>query len=253
MGVPFELPMGILKSGEVERRISLNETTGRTRKEISKPAVRKNGGKIVSTILANCIEEVGGVPVTTADRSKLIQQMVAGDRNFCLLMISKISQGDVIHAKMSCSNCETTLDTDLPIDDIEVHRVEKSEYEEEGNNRRFSIDLPEHGLTAAFRYPTGMDEEAIAVIMASNPVEANYEMYRRCCIELNGKTAPISKSDIEDMSSRKLDALEEAFQNKQPGPRMLHYVECDSCAYETPIDLRRSDFLFSRPAMRRSS
>ncbi|MBI4568973.1 MAG: hypothetical protein HY719_11320 [Planctomycetes bacterium] len=74
-GTQVELPCGIFRDGKAQREAKIVPMTGRVRKNIARPDVRKNGAKIIDAVLLACVREIGGRRV---DR-QVLDELLIGD------------------------------------------------------------------------------------------------------------------------------------------------------------------------------
>ncbi|MEW6556031.1 MAG: hypothetical protein AB1349_01600 [Elusimicrobiota bacterium] len=234
------------EKGNLHREVTLSKMTGRDRKEIASQDVMRNGGRVITTLLTNCIKTLGDLDLSNREhKTKLIREMLSADRTYLILQLRKISIGNSILLNLTCPNCNEKNEFDFNIDEIEVKPLEKEEFYREGNYERImTIDLPEYNANAVLRYPQGYDEEIIFPLIRSNPVEAGQKMLLRCLKEFNGQTT-FPSNFLDDMEVGILDALTDGFISRQPGPDIKPTIECFSCRQNIRVEVSGVDFLFS--------
>jgi len=245
LGHAFELPCGLLREGAVIREVELTPMTGRVRKNIARPDVRRNGARIIDAVLLACIRTVGG---KRADR-QLLDELLVGDRDFLTMKIRQISLGDRVTAHMQCGSCRERIDFDIDLDQVELFPLAEGDCEisEDGRTRLFRIENADLGVSAAFRYPAGRDQHAIVPLVQKNPVEANYRMYLLCLEEWNGQAKPFPNTFFENLPLNVLDWVDAEFTARMPGPELEHEVICDLCGTANPMSMEMSNFLFPAP------
>lgn len=241
----FELPCGLLREGEVIRDAEITPMTGRVRKNIARPDIRRNGARIIDAVLLACVRSIGGKRV---DR-QVLDELLVGDRDFLTMKIRQASLGGRVSAQMQCGSCRERIDFEVDLEEVELYPLQEGDCEiaEDGRTRFFRIDDPDLGVKAAFRYPAGKDQHAIVPLAQKNPVEANYRMYLLCLEEWNAQTKPFPASFFENLPLNVLDWVDAEFTARMPGPEMEHEVICDLCGTANPMSLEMSDFLFPRP------
>jgi hypothetical protein len=242
---PIELPCGLLRDGAVVREAEITPMTGRVRKNIARPDVRKNGARIIDAVLLACVRTIGGKRV---DR-QVLDELFVGDRDFLTMKIRQLSLGDRVSAHLQCGSCRERIDFDIDLGEVELYPLADGacEIAEDGRTRLFRIENPALGVRAAFRYPAGKDQHAIVPLAQKNPVEANYRMYLLCLEEWNGQPKPFPNTFFENLPLNVLDWVDGEFTARMPGPELEHEVICDLCGTANPMSLEMSNFLFPQP------
>jgi len=249
------LPCGLMVDGELKRDALIVPMTGKARKMVSRPEMRRNPAKVIDALLGQCLTEVGG---ETRIRSALTQKLFVADRDFLLLKIREISLGSVVHSQVKCGVCGAQLDVSMDLtNDIKVRTYEDlvSDYEAkaEGGDILFSIADQDLQLEATFRLPKGEDQVDIAPLLDKNPVAASYTLYERCLIEWNGTPASeMPPQFFDNLPLPVIDFVDEEFTKALPGPDMRVPVDCVQCGEEMTMTLASSDFLFRRPQRERT-
>lgn len=244
-GYTFELPCGLLRDGELVREVELTPMTGRVRKNIARPDVRKNGARIIDAVLLACVRSIGGKRV---DR-QVLDELLVGDRDFLTMKIRQISLGDRVSAQMQCGSCRERIEFDIDLDQVELYPLADGDGEiaDNGRARLFRIENHDLDVRAAFRFPAGRDQHAIVPLAQKNPVEANYRMYLLCLEEWNDQAKPFPNSFFENLPLNVLDWVGAEFTARMPGPELEHEVICDLCGTANPMSLEMSNFLFPQP------
>jgi len=248
MGESFELPLGVVHNGNVTKDIVLTPMTAKIRRLIANRANQKNPANGLTDVLGHCCESIAGRPPAP----QLINALTVGDRDFMLLMLRKISLGDIIKAKMTCVSCQEDLAFDIGIDDIRIRRLELGKnFELDGDYPVVKIESDELGLKVTMRLPTGFDQGAISGQVKTDPIGASYAMYARLIKkwERNGKIDETARTVdfIDNLPLRDIEWLEEAVRKASPGPEWQVSLTCEVCGKRTPLDLSDTDFLFKTP------
>ena len=241
-GISVSLPCGYLRDGEVHRECRIVPMTGLTRKAIARDDVRNNPIKVTDIILSHCLKSVGPYNVT----SRMLSEMVIGDRDHLLLEIRKESMGPTITAGVSCGTCGAKVDVKFDIGEIEKIVIEDPSVMEVVNGE-MSYRLKGEGFNALCRFPKGKDQELIMQVANKNPIAASYGLYVACLLEWGDKKGPFEASFFEDLPLKVIDAFEDAFMSFQPGPIMKLEAPCPSCSADIDFTFRGSDFLFRAP------
>lgn len=250
----LQLPCGLGpdKEGRIQREAEIAPMTGLVRKNIARPEIRSNFGKVVDAVLLPCLKRVG--TIEKVDR-RVLDKLLTGDRDFLLLEIRKLSLNEKVRATMKCGACNEKVDITFDLTKVPVRRLpDKGDgIEIVGTERVFTIDWTfvdeRASFTAKFRFPNGADQIEAAQLSTRNPVEANYKMYGRCLHEWNGQPATqVSPTLFDDLPLPILDQIDRAFRERMPGPDLDQPVTCALCGEDNRLDLSTSDFLF--PAAR---
>jgi hypothetical protein len=182
----------------------------------------------------------------TSISSRLLGDLVLGDRDFLVLEVRRISMGDIINVTIECGACHAKVDVKFNIDEIEVIKLEKMEdYPERDGNITFKINKPK--FTAICRFPKGSDQELIMPGAKKNPVAATYGLYTACLLEWNDKKGPFDSTYFDSLPINIIDEFEEEFMNIQPGPVMKQDATCPACNGSIDFSFKGSDFLFRVP------
>jgi len=241
----FTLPCGLLFSGELIKEVSLTPMTAKDRKEAADPAMRNNGGKLISKLLANRITKIGEEKPTM----DMIRRMLTADRDFLLLKLCDITYPNKpIEATFSCSNsrCGEKFDLEIPLDEIEVLEMPE-EYQDNiypGKNvRYFDFDLPEWEVKAKFQFPDGRIQEAVATRLRQNMAEGEQIIFSKMILEWNGISS-IAVAQLDTFPMELISEIEKAVSGHTYGPKFNKSMICPSCGQENEGGLDISGFLF---------
>jgi len=248
---PVDLPAGLLIDGKVYRTVSLVPMVGATRKDIARPEIRRDSTRVANVILGTCIKEMEPFDrVTGAELNRLL----IGDREFLLLMIRRISSGDVVNFSMSCGACEqpfdshVNLNTDIRVDPLpsDVKVTALGEGEEKQEFWTFTANNAEARVKeVTFRFPTGHDQAIVAPAIRANPVDGTYRLMWLCLHSFNGTIKNDLPTDLFDnLPLPMLDFIQREFRNHQPGPDYSEPVVCPNCGAPNAMSLKASDFFF---------
>ena len=248
MGEQFELPLGVIRDGEVHKDVVLTPMTAKIRRLLTTKESQKNPSVGISKLILSCCESIGGLTPSI----QLISGLTTGDRDFILLRLRMISLGDDVTAQMTCPRCSDELTFDFNLPKIEIMRLTKDkDFEIEDNVPIVTLTNDDLGLVVRMRLPTGYDQEAISKQVTKDPVGAGYRLYTRL-IQTWTKSGqdeinPNSIDFIDNLPLPEIDWLEMASRKAMPGPNWLVHMTCDVCSKSTLLDLSDSDFLFKTP------
>jgi len=240
-GTILTLPCGYVRDGALYKEVEIIPMTGLTRKALAREDTRNNAAKVSDIIISHCLKRIG--PFTSIT-SKVLADLVIGDRDFLILEIRRISMGDTITTNIVCGACKAKIDALFKISDLKVIRVYEGDEKpiiEEGN---IIFRLNTKKFKAKCRFPKGSDQALIMPDATKNPVAASYGLYTACLLEWNDKKGPFETSLFESFPLDIIDEFEEEFMAIQPGPVMSQDASCPSCGASVDFTFRGSDFLF---------
>lgn len=99
----FELPIGVLDDeGRLHRAGSLRKMTGRDEAILADPQNQRNGGKLVTELLASCVVQLGDLKQVG---HTVVSNMYSADRNYLLLKLRSVTFGSELQATYKCPSC----------------------------------------------------------------------------------------------------------------------------------------------------
>lgn len=165
------------------------EMTGETEEAIAKPEIKRNGGKVVRTVLEHCLVRLGQYiksDMKINDWRELIKQMPVAEQDYALLKIRDDSIGGDIEIDHECPHCKKKLHSIVGTDELEImpfngiteipFELPKGVKDKEGNILKVGI----------MRRPTGEDRELLDPIARKNFGMANTLLLSKCVLELEG-------------------------------------------------------------------
>lgn len=247
--VTFDLEVGHKDAqGTVHKEVEIRDITGFDEEAISKPEVRGNIGKLITTLIANVVVRIGDLtPKTVGSRSKwekIFQELPMGDRDRIMLEIRKNSNGDEIELDMKCPHCKQKIKHIVEIEsDIESRSLEVDPFS-------IPFELPK-GLknkegelckVGTIRLPNGIDQEQLDAIARKNAGQANTTLLARTIAELNGY-GKVALSDLRKMSVRDRDYLIKVLDESSYGPKFVISFPCPSCMEDIEAGVHPANFL----------
>ena len=241
----IELPCGVIDDqGNVHKTVVLSKMTGRDRKAIAEQDVVRNGGKIITTLLLNTVQEIGSIDLSSPKKKReVLLDMLTADRTFLCLALRKISFGNEVLFQATCGSCGEKNEAKHRIDDLSATQMPPNRVE----GKHFIVPIDIDGIKAEARLPNGGDEEAISHFIRSNPIEAQHRTLARCLKSWNGETA-IGPGFIDDLDLKTLDEFINQWNKMQPGLDMSYDIDCWSCRTQISLNMQALDFLF--PSLR---
>lgn len=263
-GQEFTLPVGVFDStGQRRRAVRIQPWKAKVKRLLGQ-LTERDAGKATQVILQETIVSVDGFEkVSTA----LLNDMTSADRDFCALQARILTRGTTVKAEFKCRLC-SHREKEMPLDisKIEVHMVDscKEIKQSEEHDARgkptgrmiwtFEFDLP-NKQKAKFRLPTGLDMVEAGKVIVKNPVEGDWLLWSRTCLEWGTAPPPYPSSFWDNLSSMELEVLEEKFSSVlgQVGPQTQNQVVCPGCGEENEVSIFATDFLLKPPRSRSKS
>jgi hypothetical protein len=248
-GTVVQLPGGLLKEGKVHRDAEILPMTGYTRKSIAREDVRTSPTKVTDMIFTQCLRRVG----TYSINSRILDELLSGDRDFLLMEIRRVSMGSTVRAEVECEGCRKRLGVTFDLSEINVKRLEDKEYEiievDGAGAMAFRMNT-DKGVKALCRFSRGLEQKAVVPMFEKNAIAASYKLYTSCLLEWNGQAGPFAPDFFDGLSLPAIDSFAEAFTERQPGPDFKQETDCPSCGKKIQFTFRNSDFLFPLPKQR---
>jgi hypothetical protein len=245
VGEQFQLPLGLIQGGVANQDIILNPMTAGIRRKLLSRSNQRNPSAGMTSMMCECCESVGGA----APSPQIFNSLSIGDRDYVLLMIRKISLGNILTAQLNCPRCQQDIIFDLDIDQINIRRLEnEKDFVIEGTYAFVELKDDESGIEVVLRLPVGFDQAAISDQMRTDPVLANYELYARLIKSLTKNGTPVENPNsvkfLDSLPLKEIEWLENAFRSTMPGPDWFVNVTCEVCGRRSLLDLSDTDFLF---------
>lgn len=239
----FEFPIGIVSDGKVCRKFTIRELTGNDEEAIGDEATRNNAGKFLTSTLLLCISNIEGIGKPTTNH---IRSLLLGDRNFALMMLRRVSVGNLLDMTLPCPNCGHLYQKEVDIDEIEIRRLA------DDGPRRIKVKLS-RGYTdkekvthkeIILRYPDGAIQEKLSAITSKNPSLGGTALITACTEKL-GTLKHVDTSIIRALSKRDRDFIAMKLLDS-PGPDLRIKFECPKCEQENSVPFDMTNFFVSK-------
>ena len=161
-----DLPGGlVLDDGRRLDRAELRPLTGREEEWVTQHAATASA-HLVTKLLSACFVRLDDHAVN----SEMIAKLLAGDRDYLILQLRRMTLGDQFAAVFSCPACGRAMDVEFLAQDISIEPRPQNAaiYTWHGAERFIN-----------YRLPNGADQEAIADLAPSEAVEA---LFARCLV-----------------------------------------------------------------------
>lgn len=221
----LSLPGGyIAPSGELATEVEIKELVGRDEEAISKV---KTIGAAMTAILKRGIVRVG----ESAPDDTVLDNMLAGDRDFVLLRIFAATFGNTVTSAQVCT-CGSELELTVDVtEDVEVRSLDAP------GDRRFVVELSRG--SAVVELPTGHTQKALFAAGDKTFSELSTLLLANTVTEINGMPV-LGAQQVLDLSVRDRRKIADEIAKRNPGPRMQDIKKtCPDCGetLEVPVSL----------------
>jgi len=240
------LPVGLedAETGDVLRELTLRKMTGNEEAVLAEPKLRRNGGKLVSALIAGCAR-VDGKPLGV----EAARRLTSADRNFLLLELRRLTFGDLMDAQYTCPRCGTATHVMEDLDDLPIRTVDDGATDADievhlDDGYRDADGNVHHDLV--FRLPTGADEEAAHALRDDNPSRQRDALITNCLLSVGDleprRMRALGVRLLADLSMGDRRLIQRRFEEAVPGPELARTVTCDRCGDEFRQSLDMTHF-----------
>lgn len=204
---------GAIINGSVETSAEVRELNGADEEAI---ATSGSLGRSLSTILRKGVVSIGGRPAT----EDLLDGLLAGDRDYLMLAIRKVTFGNEVSFGIGCSSCGSITDVTIDLsEDVPVRKFSGS-WAWDSETKFGTVTLGFYNGITQKRLLDNLDKTApeISTIILAGSIQA-----------VNG--SPViaidfaKKLGMADREKLMLEILE-----NNPGPRLLEVKKaCEAC------------------------
>lgn len=239
------------ENGEVHTKVEYEGITGEVEEAISKADVKRNGGKIVNTLLEKCVYKIGDYEkskMSSDDWADIIKGLYVGDQDWLVLNIRKYSDPDnEIEVMHQCPNprCGEKNRIFVDIDELDIDEFKgKHEVNFElpvGYKKKKKNGEEEVRKKGKMRLPKGEDREVLVPIAQRNLAKGNTMMMTRCVTELGGKQ--VHDGIFKKMLSRDRKYLLNVLEENGFGVDLQISADCAYCGRKFDVTLNVINFI----------
>lgn len=219
------LPGGyITDTGEVIRTAEVRELNGLDEEAIARTS---NLGKAVVTIIQRGTVSIGDLK---AD-DKVLDGLLAGDRDALLLAIFKTTFGKVAEIQTYCAGCKDFKTVGVDMDEDIKTKV----LVDPVSDRTFTV----HGKIGEItvRLPNGAAQRDLIANAEKNVAELKTLLLEHCVTHINGEPV-YSKLQVQKLGFADRNKVNEELNKRVPGPQFEDTtVECPDCGSEVPVPI----------------
>lgn len=214
-----QLPGGLPSQGVIYRNASFRVLTGRLEQALIDAAKRQDRPGYVSQVLGQVLFRVGD---SDADKS-LAASLCVADRQYLMLRLATMLDGEQIWLKVQCGHCEEFFDVDVKRGDLPVKPA--------GDGYPFaSLRLGEDDIK--IRVPTGTDQAGICDLPEADAIR---HLVAVCLHQVNGEPAP--ENYVDSLSDADIEQIDQALDDVSPAVCNRLQVKCPECGREQYSEL----------------
>jgi hypothetical protein len=240
----IELLAGYEKDEVFHKTVLLREITGTDEEAISKPELKQNPSKLITTLLSRCIQKIGTLErkdFTPSDWKEIITDLYVGDQDFALLKLRELSLGEEIEVAHVCPSCKSELNTFIGISELDIipySGISKIPFELiRGYTDKKGV-LHKKGY---IRLPKGRDREILAPIAKKNIAQASTLMLTRLCTF--DTDLYVTEDVMRDLKIRDREYLQKEIKENLFGIDLDIEVTCTSCGERFKGSLNPVNFI----------
>jgi hypothetical protein len=165
----FLLPAGYVDDdGVVHRKVDLNQLTGREEEYLASVPAQLPAATVITQLLTRCVQHIGDLPAVD---NALIRNLLVGDREYLLLKLWQITNGNKLRIMLPCQSeeCGKNMQIDLSLAEVPIRGQPVV-------TRTFTLE----GNEMEFRLPTGGDQEALTRHV--DDADCVEQLLRRCIV-----------------------------------------------------------------------
>ena len=216
------LPGGLLKNGKPTKKAIFKPVTGKLEQTLIDYSLDSNRPEYVTQLLVTALDKIGDFTVN----DEIISELCVADRQYLLLKLATILNGNLMWLKVCCQHCHEYFDVDL----------NRSELPVKGATREFplvTINLENDVVVA--RVPNGNDQYKIHELPDD---EAMLELLYNCIQSVN--KSDVTKQFIKQLSVNEIEKIDLSLDEVAPAVCDQVLVSCPECNHEQQIRLDHS-------------
>ncbi len=218
--VAITLPGGFFANGEQWREAHLHALTGEDHLFLTEGCRGLLPAQWVTEALTRCVTRLG--PEGPVSR-ETIRSLSVGDREALLIHLRRLTAGDRLQCVLTCSSldCREKLDLDLSSTDLLVPAREATRQQHD-----LTVSRDDGAsIVVRFRLPTGLDQEAAALI-ARTDLPAAADFLLRQCVQSATFPDGSAVDELPDVLGERLSAR---MAELDPQAELTLQVACPVC------------------------
>ena len=200
-------------------------------------------GTVITELIKSCV----------VDKSIVVEDMVAGDRNALMIAIRITGYGAEYQPEMKCPSCGQNNECDFNLGKLAIKTLGMDPVSPGVNE--FECALPASKAKATFKLLTARDEEELVTlqerkkkVIGSTIDSLVSDQIKAAMLSVNGMRDRSKLSFfIDNMSSRDSLAFRNAMTRAKPDVDMTQLFECKFCDHSEEVDVPvTSDFFWPK-------
>lgn len=227
-GIAVTLPGGLSTDGGIDRQAKFHPLIGRLEQELIEQQLIEFSSahdrtEYVTSVLTCALHSIGDKPVTR----KLVSSLCVADRQYLMLRLAAMLDGEQMWLKLSCGHCHSLFDVDIKRCDLPVKPAGE-------NYPRVTLQL--ENATIGARIPTGEDQQNIADLPDQ---QAMFALLKNCISSVNGDLP--SEEFIRTLSEKDIETIDESLDELSPAVCNQILVNCPECGQQQYAELDHYD------------
>lgn len=208
------VPGGLPLNSRLERVVTFKPINGVLEQAIS--SIDKNGNlpERVTNILNLALDKIGDLNMTR----ELASQLCVADRQFLMLQLAVMFEGDHMWLHVECEKCDKTFDVDLKRSELPIKSA--------GRNYPSTVTNIK-GKDVSFRSLTGFDQEKLSKEPQADLLK---QALYYCSSFADG--SPMSMPFIDQLSADEIESIDTLLDEIAPAICEELQVVCPECRHE---------------------
>lgn len=222
LGYEVTLPGGLSKDGKLVNRTTFKPLTGKVEQTFIEYSPDSGRPEFVTNILAAALDKIGSYYAN----EEIVSELCVADRQYLLLKLATILNGDLMWLKVCCQYCHEYFDVDIRRSELPVEGA-SSEYP------LVTIKLGDDVIVA--RVPNGNDQNKIQDLSDD---EAMSELLYSCILTVNN--SDVTEQYVRQLSEKEIETIDQLLDEVSPAVCDKVLVSCPECDNEQKIRLDHS-------------
>lgn len=221
------LPGGYWSGTQLEKDVIFRPLNGYIEQTLSEAeAFEASTPRLVSRLLGEVIEKIGDTDFGPDEAASLC----IADRQWLMLQLATLLNGDRTWLTSPCKHCESTMDIPVNLSELPVTLAGK-------NFPHFRCRIGEADID--LRVPTGADQEMLTGI---DEAAAPLFLLERCVVAVDGK-AP-GKRWLAALSDEAIESIEAVLEEESPSIATTLALSCPECGKEQHVTFNPYGFFY---------
>lgn len=212
--------------------VEVRELKGRDEEAVDRARRSPEALKVVQTIVECGTSAVGDEEATPG----VLGQLLAGDREYLLLLIREATYGSEIQLGDTRCACGDIVSVTVEVEDIPVHRLDSP------SDASFEVPLRKGGV-AQVHLPTAADQQAVFANANLTNAERNTLLLTRCVESLRYAggdvilVAGFPSVISDDLGLLDRRTILDEIAKRTPGPQYNDVTVEHECGYAIPVEI----------------